>query len=174
MHAIVKEHLEYFKSCYSKSSVQTSGITGFGNCSARTAFDEVLNQSNDYFIPACLLFIYFGKGGISKNKGFALKTLKSMHLNSSGINDNIVAYVYAYCLQKEGQTKESHAILKLLKEEQFAPAFMTYGDFLIKKGDFDSGLVEYRKAIRPVSYTHLRAHETGRNLVCRLLLEKKK
>src|SRR5665213_3945108 len=28
--------------------------------------------------------------------------------------------------------------------------------------------------IRAVSYTHLRAHETGRNLVCRLLLEKKK
>ena len=28
--------------------------------------------------------------------------------------------------------------------------------------------------LQPVSYTHLRAHETGRNLVCRLLLEKKK
>jgi len=28
--------------------------------------------------------------------------------------------------------------------------------------------------IRPVSYTHLRAHETKANLVCRLLLEKKK
>ena len=28
--------------------------------------------------------------------------------------------------------------------------------------------------VEPVSYTHLRAHETGRNLVCRLLLEKKK
>ena len=28
-------------------------------------------------------------------------------------------------------------------------------------------------SIGPVSYTHLRAHETGRNLVCRLLLEKK-
>ena len=27
--------------------------------------------------------------------------------------------------------------------------------------------------VTPVSYTHLRAHETGRNLVCRLLLEKK-
>src|SRR5665213_2483619 len=26
--------------------------------------------------------------------------------------------------------------------------------------------------LTPVSYTHLRAHETGRNLVCRLLLEK--
>ena len=32
---------------------------------------------------------------------------------------------------------------------------------------------QYQKYIT-VSYTHLRAHETGRNLVCRLLLEKKK
>src|SRR5674476_775575 len=32
----------------------------------------------------------------------------------------------------------------------------------------------YQADSRPVSYTHLRAHETGRNLVCRLLLEKKK
>src|SRR5665213_1520174 len=31
-----------------------------------------------------------------------------------------------------------------------------------------------RFSVIPVSYTHLRAHETGRNLVCRLLLEKKK
>ena len=28
--------------------------------------------------------------------------------------------------------------------------------------------------LRPVSYTHLRAHETDSYLVCRLLLEKKK
>src|SRR5678809_831467 len=26
------------------------------------------------------------------------------------------------------------------------------------------------QGVEPVSYTHLRAHETGRNLVCRLLL----
>ena len=31
-----------------------------------------------------------------------------------------------------------------------------------------------REALRPVSYTHLRAHETVLDLVCRLLLEKKK
>ena len=34
--------------------------------------------------------------------------------------------------------------------------------------------VKYKIFPTPVSYTHLRAHETGRNLVCRLLLEKKK
>src|SRR5665213_266334 len=28
-----------------------------------------------------------------------------------------------------------------------------------------------RQTVESVSYTHLRAHETGRNLVCRLLLE---
>ena len=28
--------------------------------------------------------------------------------------------------------------------------------------------------VMPVSYKHPRAHETGRNIVCRLLLEKKK
>ena len=32
----------------------------------------------------------------------------------------------------------------------------------------------YFNGSESVSYTHLRAHETGRNLVCRLLLEKKK
>ena len=32
----------------------------------------------------------------------------------------------------------------------------------------------FTERINTVSYTHLRAHETGRNLVCRLLLEKKK
>src|SRR5450756_1913701 len=31
-----------------------------------------------------------------------------------------------------------------------------------------------RLAVGPVSYTHLRAHETRHDLVCRLLLEKKK
>ena len=31
-----------------------------------------------------------------------------------------------------------------------------------------------RKVLQPVSYTHLRAHETVLDLVCRLLLEKKK
>src|SRR5450759_5010230 len=30
-----------------------------------------------------------------------------------------------------------------------------------------------RGALQPVSYTHLRAHETRHDLVCRLLLEKK-
>ena len=38
----------------------------------------------------------------------------------------------------------------------------------------DPKIIEALRELDAVSYTHLRAHETGRNLVCRLLLEKKK
>ena len=41
-------------------------------------------------------------------------------------------------------------------------------------GGASCGLRSQAQGHQPVSYTHLRAHETGRNLVCRLLLEKKK
>ena len=50
-------------------------------------------------------------------------------------------------------------------------------NMLAKKGFLAKGLgtIEINEGyINAVSYTHLRAHETGRNLVCRLLLEKKK
>ena len=42
--------------------------------------------------------------------------------------------------------------------------------------DVGQGLVDRQRVVAsaPVSYTHLRAHETVLDLVCRLLLEKKK
>ena len=45
-------------------------------------------------------------------------------------------------------------------------------ELYFEEDDIDAFLV--RLGGLAVSYTHLRAHETGRNLVCRLLLEKKK
>ena len=50
----------------------------------------------------------------------------------------------------------------------------------LEQGNYEAALEEYETAISegvkpaPVSYTHLRAHETDSYLVCRLLLEKKK
>src|SRR5660397_264654 len=43
----------------------------------------------------------------------------------------------------------------------------------VRVGSISEGMVELKEG-KPVSYTHLRAHETKANLVCRLLLEKKK
>src|SRR5665213_2669026 len=55
----------------------------------------------------------------------------------------------------------------------------TFSSTSIAQADYDMQSLAYelnvaaakcaRKAIEAVSYTHLRAHETGRNLVCRLL-----
>src|SRR5450759_1061539 len=41
-------------------------------------------------------------------------------------------------------------------------------------GPFEPFFFGRREHLAPVSYTHLRAHETRHDLVCRLLLEKKK
>src|SRR5665648_1187121 len=53
-----------------------------------------------------------------------------------------------------------------------------YFVFLLRKGENYYGCKFKRKKFSdtygPVSYTHLRAHETRHDLVCRLLLEKKK
>src|SRR5450759_2856569 len=40
--------------------------------------------------------------------------------------------------------------------------------------DIGSRISRYPDSAEPVSYTHLRAHETRHDIVCRLLLEKKK
>src|SRR5450756_108947 len=40
--------------------------------------------------------------------------------------------------------------------------------------DFKQGIADLLSGEEAVSYTHLRAHETRHDLVCRLLLEKKK
>ena len=64
---------------------------------------------------------------------------------------------------KTGSLSRSDRMAKynqLLRIEEEIGNNAVYGYKRIKKG--------------AVSYTHLRAHETGRNLVCRLLLEKKK
>ena len=48
-------------------------------------------------------------------------------------------------------------------DEEFQKAELKYKSFIKKSTVYE-----------PVSYTHLRAHETVLDLVCRLLLEKKK
>ena len=76
---------------------------------------------------------------------------------------------------------ETEKVFKFVAEElspkihislmsQYYPTNKANKDILIDRAIRNS---EYEKAI-PVSYTHLRAHETVLDIVCRLLLEKKK
>ena len=69
---------------------------------------------------------------------------------------------------EEGETAVETAIRELMEETGFKPFRMFTADHVSKfyEAKWDR--------INPVSYTHLRAHETREDLVCRLLLEKKK
>src|SRR5450756_2805059 len=56
---------------------------------------------------------------------------------------------------------------------------LTFMFFSLRSPAFSSSVLDTTSAtstsvMSPVSYTHLRAHETRHDLVCRLLLEKKK
>ena len=62
----------------------------------------------------------------------------------------------------------SEDFLRRFRNESKAIALLSHPN-IVKIYD-----VGFNEQIQSVSYTHLRAHETGRNLVCRLLLEKKK
>ena len=65
------------------------------------------------------------------------------------------------------------AYRKNINNNEITQYEMLFEQYFLKS--FSSRLAEYSNPeIEAVSYTHLRAHETKANLVCRLLLEKKK
>ena len=79
------------------------------------------------------------------------------------------------------QCSEGTLDWKLINEHLFSETLYTAGqpdpDLIIRPSGEQriSNFLLWQSAYaESVSYTHLRAHETGRNLVCRLLLEKKK
>ena len=64
--------------------------------------------------------------------------------------------------------------LSQLERNLTSPSIATLQDIVEALGTTLAKFFQEETEEKPVSYTHLRAHETGRNLVCRLLLEKKK
>eukprot|EP01015_Nassula_variabilis_P022032 TRINITY_DN399_c0_g1_i11.p2 TRINITY_DN399_c0_g1~~TRINITY_DN399_c0_g1_i11.p2 ORF type:complete len:112 (-),score=56.49 TRINITY_DN399_c0_g1_i11:52-387(-) len=75
------------------------------------------------------------------------------------------------------QFNKSMLILNKIKRNQWCYLFKAQTPPSFNQGFFfnnSSSSQRPNSSLIPVSYTHLRAHETGRNLVCRLLLEKKK
>ena len=62
--------------------------------------------------------------------------------------------------------RDSIKALEIASDEKW-PYLIVLEDDVILAEDFE-------KRVKSVSYTHLRAHETVLDIVCRLLLEKKK
>src|SRR5665647_1015890 len=73
-------------------------------------------------------------------------------------------------LKPEGETDIAQSLIQVAAMLRHSSLVMIFSDLL---ADPDP-VLEALYRLRPVSYTHLRAHETDSYLVCRLLLEKKK
>src|SRR5450759_4381341 len=97
-----------------------------------------------------------------------------------GLTDKVVADIeqvfetnskidkaYIFGSRAKGNFKDGSDIDVAIKGNE-----LTFKDILHCTGKLEELNLPYR--IDPVSYTHLRAHETRHDLVCRLLLEKKK
>src|SRR5678816_1352496 len=73
---------------------------------------------------------------------------------------------------------EPQRILRFVQEARAASALNHPNILVIYEIEQTDGAhyiaTEFIDGVTPVSYTHLRAHETPEHLVCRLLLEKKK
>src|SRR5674536_30653 len=65
-------------------------------------------------------------------------------------------------------------IVPILLAGPRSPYYVLPAGYTIQQGYILLGWLVAIYSIFPVSYTHLRAHETPEHLVCRLLLEKKK
>src|SRR5450756_1809388 len=69
---------------------------------------------------------------------------------------------------RQGLAEQLHAV------DDYVEVFDPYGDGAPVGYRLSDDLADIAEDLVPVSYTHLRAHETRHDLVCRLLLEKKK
>ena len=76
----------------------------------------------------------------------------------------------AYSLDNQYENSISSFLTVIRLDSHFRDVYDHLAWSHIKLGQYEHA----DRALTPVSYTHLRAHETVLDLVCRLLLEKKK
>src|SRR5665213_3904696 len=119
----------------------------------------------------CLLLIwmtYSSNGYAQTNDSLNVPDgvqLQELQKNNADNNETDTSLQRSY-------VKDNHEILKWKKSREFA--YMHYMDSLLRKQkglkvdtvSIDEKSGKINRSVH-VSYTHLRAHETGRNLVCR-------
>src|SRR5665648_208228 len=110
-------------------------------------------------------------GGLGILAGDYLKEASDSKVNLVGVG---LLYRYGYFRQNISINGEQ---LSNYDAQQFSkipvqPAYDKEGNWINIQVDYPGRTITAR--VWPVSYTHLRAHETRHDLVCRLLLEKKK
>ena len=124
------------------------------------------------------MFVFFfqAEDGIrdlvrSRGLGDVYKRQVSIDWTIAKFNDGFTAYKFNSLDYGVGAFVRAKFFHNFFAHLEYSQLNVTYSDGNV----INNKLVKYRewKDILSVSYTHLRAHETVLDLVCRLLLEKK-
>ena len=143
----IEEHREILQSYSTKFDDKNRPVVGFGVCSPQEAFEAVLVNSDDFYLPLCLLYIFWDFPD-EKNRTFILQSLESLYwIEDNGkITDTFVAYVYSFCLCQMDEANKSFDVLKILADQCFPPALVSMGDGCIANQDIPGALGWYEHA----------------------------
>src|SRR5678810_1071650 len=122
----------------------------------RTEFPDLLNRQLDYIL-------YEAANSPASAGDMVTKRIK--------VETEAVEKLYGFDYQIDGKSVTTNEIDDILRDETNLDKRRAAWETSKSVG---KNLRDDLALLQTVSYTHLRAHETGRNLVCRLLLEKKK
>lgn len=136
----------YLNTCLKTASKDKAMILGLDYSSAKDAFDALMNKEDLYLLPYCLYLIQFGIG-VNEDKPFSMKAFSELLPNSRSLTAMpVLAYVYAYCHNRDGDLEISQAIIEHLVSVDFAPAMATMGDLHWHYGEFADAKEYYKQS----------------------------
>lgn len=143
----IEENRDSLQSYFAKMDDKTCPVYGFGICSPREAFKAILEDSDDFYLPVCLLYVFWDFPD-EENRAFVLQSLDSLYYvgDNNIIEDTFLAYVYSYCLCQMDEGDKSFDVLQILANQCFPPALASMGDGCIAHQDIAGALDWYTHA----------------------------
>jgi len=124
----IDENKEYLQARLNEATSKGVRVMGFPIYSANEAFEKVVTKADLYYLPYCLYLIQFGVG-VSQDKSFSMKAFSELLANEKSYSEiPMLAYVCAYCENRDGDLDFSEKILDCLTKQNFPPALVTRGD----------------------------------------------
>ena len=106
-------------------------------------------------------------------KDYAYKAFDKLDSDGNGYIEK--HELEAHLKDENTPAREKSFITVLLNNQQAISSLLSnLGGLSVESGRQLQVHGYHERSLKPVSYTHFRAHETGLEIVCRLLLEKKK
>lgn len=124
-----------FQKCLQNSYPQDILTHGFPVGAANQVFEKIIEKHSTYYLPYGLCLIHFGLG-VPENKEFTKAAFRELLASQEDfVEMPILAYIYAYCENRDGDLFLSEKILNILVKSNFAPAIVTHGDLAWMKND---------------------------------------